>query len=147
MPEDSTAPAERRLALRVATMPRDTNPYGTIFGGHILSLIDQAGAVEALTHRWCTWVTASIQRVDFKAAVRLGDIVSLYTTTQRTGTTSVTIQVEVEAERRDTGERVRVTEATITMVAIGRDGKPTPFREAPPAFIMGAIPRGAVPGA
>lgn len=130
-----SAQCERRLALRVVTMPRETNPYGTIFGGVIMSYIDQAGLVEAIQHCPCTWVTASIERIDFRAPVLLGDIVSFYTQTKRLGTTSITIDVEVDAERRVTREVVRVTTATLTMVAIGEDGKPTPFREAGPAQI------------
>lgn len=133
MPNDVTHEGEgltdRKLALRVVTMPRDTNPYGTIFGGVILSYIDQAGLVEALRHATCSWVTASIERVDFKAPVMLGDVVTLYTHTTRLGTTSVSVAVEVEAERRGSGETVGVTTATLTMVAIGDNGKPTPFRD------------------
>lgn len=127
---------ERRLALRVVTMPRDTNPYGTIFGGVILSYIDQAGWIEASRHSACTWVTASMDRVDFFAPVHLGDVVNFYTNTQRLGTTSITVGVEVEAQRRRRERRVLVTRATVSMVAIGRDGKPTPFREAPPAQVI-----------
>ena len=124
-------PTERRLALRIVTMPRDTNPYGTIFGGVILSHIDQAGFVEARTHGAHRWVTASIDRVDFKAPVMLGDIVSLYTTTVRAGTSSVTIRVEVEAERYLTGDVVPVTEATLTLVSVNAACKPIPFRSSP----------------
>ncbi len=127
----ATSPeAQRRLALRVVTLPQDTNIYGTIFGGVILSYIDQAGFVEARTHGCHRWVTASLDRVDFHAPVHLGDVVAFYTRTQRAGTTSVTIGVEVDAERFGTGETVRVTEATITLVAIDAQGKPIPFRTA-----------------
>jgi hypothetical protein len=76
---------ERRLALRVTMMPRDTNHYGTIFGGVILSLIDQAGFVEARTHGSHRWVTAAIDRVEFVAPVQVGDVVSLLTKTVRDG--------------------------------------------------------------
>lgn len=128
-PAPSPAPHERRLALRVVTMPRDTNPYGTIFGGVILSYIDQAGFVEALNHGDFTWVTASIERVDFEAPVHLGDIVNVYTRTVRLGRTSVTIEAEVEAERCPEHSATRVTSATLTMVALDESGKPTPFAE------------------
>lgn len=123
--------ADRRLALRVVTMPRETNQYGTIFGGVILSYIDQAGFVEARRHGAHRWVTASLDRVDFKAPVHLGDIVSFYTTTEREGTKSVTVQVEVEAERFGTQEAVSVTTATITLVAVDHAGQPVPFRSPP----------------
>lgn len=120
-------PAPRTLALRVVTMPRETNQYGTIFGGVILSYIDQAGFVEARTHGNHRWVTASIDRVDFHAPVHLGDIVSFYTSTQRTGTTSVTVHVCVEAERYENRKIVGVTQATITLVAVDAKGNPIPF--------------------
>src|SRR5262245_39350865 len=112
----------RALALRVVTMPRDTNQYGTIFGGVILSYVDQAGFVEARRHGVHRWVTASIERVDFRAPVHLGDTVNFYATTVRQGTTSVTVQIEVEAERYVTGLCVPVTTATLTMVAVDASG-------------------------
>lgn len=119
---------DRSLALRVVTMPRDTNHYGTIFGGVILSWIDQAGFVGARRHGNHRWVTAAIDRVEFKAPVHVGDTVSFYATTVRMGTTSVTICVDVEAERYDTQHTVPVTSANLVMVATDRDGKPVPFR-------------------
>ncbi|MGD9691991.1 MAG: acyl-CoA thioesterase [Phycisphaerales bacterium] len=128
----------RRLALQVVTLPKDTNPYGTIFGGVILGYIDQAGFVEARRHGAHRWVTASIDRVDFKAPVHLGDIVSLYATTTRTGTSSVTIRVDVEAERYLSGDSVPVTEATLTLVAVGPHGKPIPF-SSPPTIATEAL--------
>lgn len=122
---------DRRLSLRVVTMPRDTNQYGTIFGGVILSYIDQAGFVEARRHGCHRWVTASIERVDFRAPVHLGDVVAFYTRTTREGTTSVTVAVEVEAERYATGQTTRVTEASLTLVAIDQHEKPIDFRSPP----------------
>ncbi len=121
----------RQLALRVVTMPRETNQYGTIFGGVILSYIDQAGFVEARTHGTHRWVTASLDRVDFTSPVHLGDIVNFYTRTVREGTKSVTVEVEVEAERYEHSEHVPVTTATITLVAVDCDGRTIPFREPP----------------
>ena len=120
-------------ALRVVTMPRDTNQYGTIFGGVILSYIDQAGFVEARRHGVHRWVTASIERVDFRAPVHLGDTVNFYATTVRQGTTSVSVQIEVEAERYTTGQSIPVTTATLTMVAVDAAGKSIPFRSPPTA--------------
>lgn len=125
----------RNLALRVVTMPRDTNQYGTIFGGVILSYIDQAGFVEARRHGVHRWVTAAVDRVDFKAPVHLGDTVNFFGSTTRTGTKSVTVLIEVEAERFETGERVSVTTATLTMVAVDATGKPIPFRSPPTATL------------
>jgi len=123
--------SSRRLSLRIVTMPRDTNQYGTIFGGVIMSYIDQAGFVEARRHGAHRWVTASIDRVDFAAPVHLGDIVSFYTTTSREGTKSVTVHVEVEAERFASAAAVPVTTATLTMVAVDAAGRPIPFRSPP----------------
>jgi acyl-CoA thioesterase YciA len=118
-------------ALRVVMMPRDTNSYGTIFGGVILSYIDQAGFIEARKHGVHRWVTASIDRVDFHAPVMTGDVVALLTATESMGTTSVKVKVRVEAERFESGETVQVTEARMTMVAIDGAGRPIPFRSPP----------------
>lgn len=117
----------RTLALRVVTRPTDTNHYGTVFGGVILAYIDQAGYVEARRHGAFTWVTASIERVDFEAPVGVGDVVSFYTRTQRIGRTSLTVEVEVESERVESGRRVRVTAATMTLVALDEHCRPTPI--------------------
>jgi len=122
----STGP-ETHCALRVVMMPRDTNVYGTIFGGVILSYIDQAAFIEARRHGHHRWVTASINRVDFKAPVLVGDVVSLLTSTTRIGTTSVQVRLRVEAERYTTSEHVHVTEAHLTMVSIDANGRPIPF--------------------
>lgn len=122
---------ERRLALRVVTMPKDTNQYGTIFGGVILSYIDQAGFVEARRHGVHKWVTVALDRVEFKQPVQLGDVVAFYTTTTRMGTSSVTVRVEVEAERYSSGVTVPVTEASITLVSVNAEGRPIAYRSPP----------------
>jgi acyl-CoA thioesterase YciA len=125
----SAAPSAARVpAIRVVMMPKDTNALGTIFGGVILSYIDQAGAVEA--HRHCPGriVTVSMREVVFHAPVFVGDLVSFYTTTLRVGTTSVTVDVEVEAERgHPGGPKVKVTEAEVVFVHVGQDGRPLPI--------------------
>ncbi len=135
LPVQNPAP-ERRLSLRVVTLPRDTNHYGTIFGGVILSYIDQAGFVEARRHGQHRWVTAAIDRVDFKAPVHLGDVVSFYTRPLRMGTKSVTVGIEVEAERYNEGTVVSVTSATLTMVSVDSTGRPIPFASPPTAAPM-----------
>lgn len=117
----------RRLALRLVTLPRDTNQYGTVFGGAILSAIDQAGFVEARRHGAHRWVTVAMDKVVFKQPVHLGDVVNLYGRTVRRGRTSVTVLVEVEAERYHNGATVPVTEATLTMVSVDAEGRPIPF--------------------
>ena len=121
---------EYKPALRFMPMPRDTNVYGTIFGGVILSWIDQAGFVEARRHAKCRWVTASIERVDFRSPVNVGDLVRLLTRPRRTGTSSLEVEVKVEAERWDDGETAEVTTARLTMVAVDEHGRPFPWNEA-----------------
>lgn len=125
---DFSPVAEPNLALRALMMPRDTNHQGTIFGGIILAYIDQAGYIEARRHGLHRWVTASVDRVDFKAPVAVGEVVEFKTRTIRLGRTSVTVQVVVDAERLD-GNWARVTEAQITMVSVDSQGKAFPFRE------------------
>ena len=134
MTQDET----KRLALRVVAMPRDTNQYGTIFGGVILSYIDQAGFVEARRYGCHRWVTAAINKVEFQAPVNVGDVICFYTSTSRKGKTSVTVQIDVVAERYMTGESVDVTSADMTLVAVGPDGKPIPF-DTPPTVIEPGI--------
>jgi len=123
--------------MRVVMMPRDTNNYGTIFGGIILSYIDQAGYIEARTHGIHRWVTASLDRVDFVAPVEVGDVVIFSTCTARKGTSSITVRVQVDAERYATNALVRVTEATITMIAVNHEGKPIPFSSPPTLMAPG----------
>lgn len=126
MPADFPPVESPRLALRVLMMPRDTNHQGTVFGGIVLAHIDQAGYVEARRHGLHRWVTASVDRVDFKAAVHVGEVVEFNARTIRLGRSSVTVQVVVDAERLD-GTWVRVTEAQLTMVSVDAAGKSIPF--------------------
>ncbi len=126
--------AKRYLALKVVMMPRDTNPYGTIFGGVILSYIDQAGAV-GVRHevRQAGWpervfVTVAMKSVEFHQPIQVGDSVSFWTTLLRVGTTSITMRVDVEADRR--GHTDHLTEAEVTYVAvemIGDQRRPVPI--------------------
>ncbi len=110
-------------------LPKDTNAFGTIFGGVILSHIDLAGAIEARRHYSHRFVTKSMHEVVFVAPVFLGDLVTFYTRTSRVGRTSLTVKVEVEAERLGAhGNRsiVKVTEAQVVYVAVDDQGRPTP---------------------
>ena len=116
-------------AIRVVMMPCDTNPMGTIFGGLILSYIDQAGAVEARKHTAKTFATVAMHEVKFIAPVFVGDLVSFYTETVKIGTTSITVRVTVEAQRRDAAQTVaRVTQAEVVYVAVDGPGKPVPIK-------------------
>ena len=121
--------SERVPAIKVLLLPKDTNAYGTIFGGVILSNIDLASAVEARKTAPHRYVTKAMREVDFHAPVHLGDVVSFYTETVRLGRTSITVRVLVEAERwvADSAERVRVTEAEVVLVAVDAAGVPTPI--------------------
>jgi acyl-CoA thioesterase YciA len=113
----------RDAAIRLTMMPRDTNAHGTVFGGVILSYIDVAGGVEAVRHtKHERFVTVAMKEVLFHEPVFIGDLVSFYAKTLRVGRTSITIHVDVEAERfGNKGEKVRVTEAEVTFVAINEE--------------------------
>ena len=109
-------------------MPRDTNAHGTIFGGVILSYIDQAGAIEARRQGLQFMVTVSMDRVVFHDPVYVGDLVSFWTETLRIGNTSITTKVTVEVIRTgDPRKRVTVTEAQVVYVNLGEDRKPKPI--------------------
>ena len=121
-------------AIRVLMMPRDTNAHGTIFGGVILSYIDQAGALEARRQGAANIVTVSMDKVVFHAPVHVGDLVSFWTETLRVGTSSITTRVVVHAQTGDgSGETVTVTEAQVVYVNLGRDKRPTPIVRQKPA--------------
>lgn len=124
-------PKWKEPAIRVLMMPRDTNAQGTIFGGVVLSYIDQAGAIEARRQGLRMMVTMSMDKVVFHEPVFVGDLVSLWTETTRIGTTSITIHVVVEAIRwNNPGRSVIVTEASVVYVNISEeDRKPTPIRQ------------------
>ena len=116
-------------AIRVLMMPRDTNAHGTIFGGVILSYIDQAGAIEARRQGCHLMVTVSMDKVVFHEPVFVGDLVSFWTETTRIGTSSITVKVVVEAIRgNDPNAKVLVTEAQVVYVNVGTDRKPAPLR-------------------
>lgn len=118
----------RQPAIRVTMMPRDTNYHGTIFGGVLLSYIDQAGAVEAVYHLHKPVVTVAVREVVFHEPVMVGDVVSFYAAITKWGRTSLTVRVEVVATRliSDWQQRVQVTEAEVVYVSVGPDGKPVP---------------------
>jgi acyl-CoA thioesterase YciA len=123
------------LALKAAMMPRDTSPNGTIFGGVILSYIDQAGGIGARHEiRKSGWpeqplVTVGMERVEFHRPVQVGDVVSFWTRRVRVGNTSITMHVTVDAEQA--GQVVKLTEATVTYVAVAvtaEGRRPVPVR-------------------
>jgi acyl-CoA thioesterase YciA len=132
---------DRIPAIKLVLLPKDTNAYGTIFGGVILSHIDLASAVEARKTAPQRYVTRAMHEVEFHEPVFLGDVVSFYTETVRVGRTSITVRVSVEAERwgadpaaprgAGTGEVVKVTEAEVVLVAVNDQGRPVPIRPEP----------------
>jgi acyl-CoA thioesterase YciA len=122
---------ERFPAIRLTMLPRDTNAYGTIFGGVILSYIDLAGGIECRRQWPKKFVTKAMHEVVFVAPVYLGDLLTFYTRTLRIGNTSITVTVEVEVERlglQGTKETVRVTEAEVIYVSVDANGEPVPVR-------------------
>ena len=123
---------ERRVAIRVVMLPRDTNQLGTIFGGVILSHLDLAGGTEARKHAAKKFVTKVMENVEFLAPVFLGDTVTFFTRTVKVGSTSITIEVDVEADRMGLDghrETVKVTSARVVYVAVDENGRPTPIKD------------------
>ena len=110
---------------RVLAMPTDTNPSGDIFGGWIMSQVDIAASIAAHRRARTRTVTVAVNSFQFKKPVFVGDLVSTYAKVEKVGSTSLTIFVEVYAERgRQQTEVVKVTEAVLTFVAVDSDGKP-----------------------
>src|SRR5512141_1158833 len=118
-------------ALRVTMMPRDTNVHGTIFGGIIMSYIDQAGAVHARRHGCFNVVTVAMDRVVFHAPVFVGDLVSFSTSTVNIGRTSIRIHVVVDAVRYSDNSNVTVTEADVVYVNVDAQRRPIPIDHGP----------------
>ena len=115
------------VALRVTMMPRDTNVHGTIFGGIILSYIDQAGAVHTRRSGCANVVTVALDRVVFHEPVYVGDLVSLLTSTVDVGRTSMRVRVCVQAARYRDDSVVTVTEAEVVYVNVDENRRPTPI--------------------
>ena len=124
--------ARRDPAIRTILMPKDTNAAGSIFGGIILSYIDLAAVVEAqkLNPR-PRFVTVAMDQIVFHEPVFVGDLVSFYTKLVKVGRTSVTVDVDVVAQRRhDPSQEVQVTEARVVYVAVDEDRRPIPIQSA-----------------
>jgi acyl-CoA thioesterase YciA len=122
-------PDDKQPVLRIIPMPADTNANGTIFGGWVMAQVDLAGSVPAYDRAQGPVVTVAVNSFSFKQAVFVGDLVSFYARVVKEGRTSVTVDVEVFAQRgRDgRGETVKVTEAQLTYVAIDKQHKPRPL--------------------
>ena len=110
------------LASRSLAMPTDTNPMGHVFGGWIMSLMDCAGKMTATHHAGGRVVTAAVSNLVFLQPVQVGDTVCCYTDLIRLGRTSITLGVEVWVLRQGQGERIKVTDAEFTFVAVAENG-------------------------
>ena len=123
----SEGPSERgELTVRTIAMPADTNANGDIFGGWVMSRMDQAGGIKGVERAKGRVVTVAVDAMTFHQPVRVGDVLCVYTEVESVGRTSMKIHVEAWARRFLTGERDKVTDATFTFVAIDDDGRPRP---------------------
>jgi acyl-CoA thioesterase YciA len=128
--EQISLPVGKEPVLRVVPMPADANQHGDIFGGWIMSQVDTAGSVLAARRALGRVATIAVNSFQFKQPVFIGDVLSFYGEIVRVGHTSITVNVEVYAQRNPSEiETVKVTEATLTYVATGADRKP---RTVPP---------------
>ena len=124
-PHAEALPTDQELVLKVIPMPADCNANGDIFGGWVMAQVDLAGAVLPARHARGRFATVAVNEFIFKQPVRVGDILSFFSRVIRLGNTFITVSVEVFAERwNDQGQYIKVTEATLTYVAIDKDGKP-----------------------
>ena len=130
---DFLGPAQPRgeLAARTLAMPADTNPSGDIFGGWIMSLMDSAGAITATRRAEGRVVTASVSNIEFLQPVKVGDVVCCYADVIRVGRSSMTLCVEVWVLRQGQGDRIKVTDAEFTFVAVDEQGIKRPLSAAP----------------
>jgi acyl-CoA thioesterase YciA len=120
-------PQDKQPALRVMPMPADANQNGDIFGGWIMAQVDIAGGTVAGRIARGRVATVAVREFVFKQPVHIGDVLSFYVDVERIGTTSITLTVEVYAERRPADPKVvKVTEAKLTYVAIDGAGQPRP---------------------
>lgn len=119
---------DEQPTMRLPAHPRDTNAAGDIFGGWIMSQVDLAGAIVASRRAKGRVVTVAVNSFQFHKPVYVGDLISCYATVNKTGHTSITIFVEVFAERYpERTECIKVTQATLTYVAVDENGKPRPL--------------------
>ena len=125
----ATLPAGREPTLRVVPMPSDANYTGDIFGGWIMSQVDIAGNIPAIELAKGRVATVAVNSFVFRQPVMIGDVVSFYAKVVRVGRTSITVDVEVYARRRALLEVVKVTEATLTYVAVDDERRPRPVNQ------------------
>lgn len=127
-PEGVKLPTDEELVLKVIPMPADSNANGDIFGGWVMAQVDLAGSVIPARYVQGRMATVAVNEFIFKQPVRVGDILTFFSKLVRIGRTSITVKVEVYAERfREQGRYVKVTEASLTYVAIDEQGRPRPI--------------------
>ena len=125
----TSLPTDRELVLKVIPMPADCNANGDIFGGWVMAQVDLAGSVLPVRVVGGRIATVAVKEFIFKQPVRVGDLLSFYARITRIGRTSISVEVECFAERAFShGQFVKVTEATVTYVAIDEQGQPTPIK-------------------
>lgn len=125
-------PTDMELVMRVMPMPKDANGNGDIFGGWIMAQVDLAGCVLPLRIAKGRVATIAVNEFVFKNAVSIGDLLSFYARIERIGNTSITVHVAVYAERNPADPQiVKVTEATVTYVAIDLEGRPRAIPKTP----------------
>ena len=122
-------PSSHELVLKVIPMPADSNANGDIFGGWVMAQVDLAGSVLPARYIQGRMATVAVNEFVFKQPVRVGDLLSFFSHVTRIGRTSITVEVEVYAERRFAalGQYLKVTEARLTYVAIDAEGRPHPM--------------------
>ena len=119
----SPPPCDKELVLKVIPMPSDCNQYGHIFGGWVMAQVDLAGAVLPFRYVGGRIATVAVKEFVFKEPVKIGDLLSFYSEITRIGTTSITVNVQVYAERINEKYRhVKVTDATLTYVCVDEHG-------------------------
>ncbi len=118
----------RQPAVRTLAMPADANASGDIFGGWLLSQMDIAGGIAAHDLSRGRVATVAVEAMEFHLPVYVGDLVSCYAEVTRAGRTSITVHVETEARRRDTGDTIKVTEGIFVYVALDENGCPRPVK-------------------
>lgn len=127
--QDTAFPVERQPSIRLVAMPSDTNPNGDVFGGWIMSQVDVAGSIPAVEAAGGRVVTVAVNHFEFHRPVFVGDVVSFFAEVKGVGRTSITVEVQVFAQRYPTRrECVKVTEATLTYVAVDAEGRSRPVQ-------------------
>ena len=133
MSESAIEGPRGELTVRLIAMPRDTNANGDIFGGWVLTQMDQAGGIAAVEKARGRVVTIAIDAMTFIRPVKVGDVLCVYTAVDHVGRTSMKVHIEAWAKRFRTQHREKVTDATFTFVAVDDSGRPRPVSQGAPA--------------